>query len=178
LKENSANTIKILEGLLSWGKSVLSSSQPAFTEVDINHLLQAVVSYKRKMAADKKIDIRIEAEKNLFATADRNMIEIVFRNILANAIKFSNPGDTVSIFAEKKDDAIHISIIDRGVGIHESGTAMLLEGKIFTSPGTSNEKGAGIGLLLSKELLEKNGGTMTITSKPGIGTQVEIILAA
>ncbi|OJY85326.1 MAG: hypothetical protein BGP13_22785 [Sphingobacteriales bacterium 40-81] len=178
LKENSVNTIKLLESVLNWGKTLLHFTQPVFTIVDLNHLLNVVISFKSKMAEEKKINMRIEAEGDLFATADGNMIEIVLRNILANAIKFSNPGYPISIFAEKKNNSIHISVIDYGVGMDKSKITMLLKGKTFTTPGTFNEKGTGIGLLLSKELLERNAGTLAIASKIGMGTKIEIILPA
>jgi signal transduction histidine kinase len=102
---------------------------------------------------------------------DETMIDIVIRNLVENAVKFSKAGDTVTVSAQNKDAVTVITVKDNGKGIPEEAQAKIFDKfSSYTTYGTASEKGSGLGLLLCKELVEKNNGTIWFESKAGIGS--------
>jgi signal transduction histidine kinase len=119
----------------------------------------------------KKIVIKTAVDPLLFAFADKDMVEFVIRNLLSNAIKFSQRNSLVTITAFSKDDLVNISITDSGIGLSEPKRKKLLEKNTTISRrGTEKEKGTGLGLLISKEFIEKNQGQLQIESVAGKGS--------
>jgi signal transduction histidine kinase len=106
------------------------------------------------------------------AIADTNMVNLVFRNLILNAIKFTESGGIVNINSSVQDDGlILISVADNGVGIEPEVQKILFEKTSgYSTRGTANEKGTGLGLILCKEFVEKNGGKIWLESKPGAGS--------
>ena len=100
------------------------------------------------------------------ANVDANMIKIVFRNLLTNAIKFSNKGSEVFLEATKENNSVKIFIKDQGVGIAAEDIPLLFDSLTYTKPGTENEKGTGLGLVLCKAFIEKNKGSISVESRP------------
>jgi len=102
---------------------------------------------------------------------DENMLNTVLRNLISNAVKFTRPGGNISISASIADTVCIIQVKDNGIGIPEQNIDKLFRiDKSVVTPGTQNEKGSGLGLLLCKEFVEKMGGTITVYSKQGFGT--------
>ena len=103
--------------------------------------------------------------------ADRNHVSLIFRNLIANAIKFNQPGGTIVVSASEQGEHYEITVTDSGIGISlEDVDKLFNAGTHFTKPGTDQEKGAGIGLLLTKEFVEANQGAIRVTSELGKGT--------
>jgi signal transduction histidine kinase len=103
--------------------------------------------------------------------ADEKMLRTVIRNLVSNAIKFTPKGGTINIKAIKTEDAVQVSVSDTGVGMEQETVDKLFKIETsFTSRGTENEKGTGLGLLLCKEFLEKHGGNIWIESEIGKGS--------
>jgi signal transduction histidine kinase len=125
------------------------------------------------MAADKQISIHNCVADEYAVMADQNMINLVLRNLVSNALKFTQQGGEVHLNAERSGDAIRIWIRDTGIGIPNEKIEQLMNGgqSKVTTRGTSNEKGSGIGLLLCKEFIEKHNSTITIKSTPGKGSE-------
>jgi len=99
------------------------------------------------------------------------MLNTVLRNLISNAVKFTRPGGNISISASIADTVCIIQVKDNGIGIPEQNIDKLFRiDKSVVTPGTQNEKGSGLGLLLCKEFVEKMGGTITVYSKQGFGT--------
>jgi signal transduction histidine kinase len=123
------------------------------------------------IAQQKKITIVNEIDESLSVVADINHIGLVIRNLLANAIKFNKPGGIIRIKEKRVGGYSEISVSDSGVGMTTNDLGKLFNAEThFTNPGTQQEKGAGIGLLLTKEFIEKNGGSIWATSEYGKGS--------
>jgi signal transduction histidine kinase len=120
---------------------------------------------------DKKISLLNNVKENSLAFADNNTINLVIRNLLTNALKFTNDGGEISIGAEDKGKEWLVSVHDNGIGITSDIQSRLFD-KInpYSSRGTANEKGTGLGLLLCKEFVEKNGGRIWVDSTENNGS--------
>lgn len=174
LKEETDNTVYLLQRLLHWSKTLLHSTHAAPVVVDINNGISEVVKLYNHIAREKDVHFVTKVEHNLTVFADANMIEVVLRNVVANAVKYNAPGFPISIFAEKKGDQVQISVIDYGCGIDKSELEMLTGRQ--TDPTDNSGVRIGLGLLLCRELLQRNNSTIHITSTKGMGTKVEIAI--
>ena len=121
-------------------------------------------------AEKKKISLLSHIKKSMVAYIDANMMSLVLKNLITNAIKFSREGGSVEIDAEMLDNKIVVSIKDHGIGMAEENINKLFEQETFTTRGTANEKGTGLGLFISKNFIENNGGKIWIDSKEGQGS--------
>ena len=119
----------------------------------------------------KNIDLVNTVSPEIRVTADPNSLDLILRNLIQNAVKFTDPGGTVMVAAQEESDAVTVRVQDNGVGIPPDVQQMLLSGQSgYTSLGTANEKGTGLGLGLCKEFVERNGGKIWLTSQPDEGT--------
>jgi signal transduction histidine kinase len=132
----------------------------------------------KQTADNKQVEIKFELNDKIFVLADQNMIQTIVRNLLSNAIKFSHRGGSVIIKTTINDgNNANISIIDFGVGIEKSSLVKIFDiSNSIGKPGTENEKSTGLGLILVKDFIEKNKGTITIDSQVGSGTTVSFTL--
>lgn len=174
LKEETENTVTLLQRLLKWSKTLIHYTQSTPEAIDINDSINEVVELYTPIAREKNVHFVIKTGQKLFAFAEPNMMDAVLRNVIANAIKYNVPGFPVSIFAEMNGDHVQISVIDYGIGIDVSDLE-ILNGKQI-DPTDKNEKRIGLGLLLCRELLQRINATIHITSTKGMGTKVEILL--
>jgi signal transduction histidine kinase len=179
LKRNIDSVYDDLDNLLLWAQTQLRGLQ-AFPEIiDLRKIVDEKMSLFTDLAGNKKITMinAIPVDSKVFA--DRNHIGIVFRNLIANAIKFNSPGGLIKVTCLEKSDYYEISVSDSGVGITSEEMSKLFNAEThFTKPGTLKEKGMGIGLLLAKEFLENNQGSIRVTSEPGNGTTFIFTLKA
>ncbi|MFZ5972954.1 MAG: sensor histidine kinase, partial [Bacteroidota bacterium] len=119
----------------------------------------------------KDIQMINEIGPGTFAKADTNMVNLVFRNLILNGIKFTDAGGTIKVAARPENGMIVVSVTDNGVGIAPEVQGILFEKTSgYSTRGTANEKGTGLGLILCKEFVEKNGGTIWLESEPGKGS--------
>lgn len=179
LAEESSATVKLLQRLLQWSKTLFHAAPPRPVAMDINPRINEAVKLYTCIANEKDVRFIIKVENGLTAFADTDMIGVVLRNVIANAVKFNARGFPVSIFGERQDDKVHISVIDYGAGISEDELKLLTgEEEYHNMPERSGGNGVGLGLLLCRELLYKNGGAIQIFSNKGLGTKVEISIPA
>ncbi|MEO6733651.1 MAG: sensor histidine kinase [Ferruginibacter sp.] len=174
------NLNELLYNLLQWSKSQMNLLQFRRDKLNMRSIIDGAVRLVQLHAHMKQVAIKVSVEEpipdaqgrqGLTAHADKDMIEFIIRNLLSNAIKFSQRNSEVEIKAFAADNNISIEIIDRGVGLSESKIKKLLEKHTtITRRGTEKEKGTGLGLLISKEFIEKNGGYLKIKSEPGKGS--------
>jgi signal transduction histidine kinase len=169
LSENANNASLLLFNLLNWSKSQMQSleSKPSLFDV------QEVFAEKIKLIEQKseKKGIRIEDQSlRDFVYADRSMVEIIVQNLLTNAVKFCEAGDTITIENHISNGNSLISIGDTGVGITKENQEELFKNNSFTTIGTKNEKGTGLGLTICKELVELNHGKIWVESTKNIGS--------
>jgi len=139
--------------------------------------MNEILNLTRHQSNKKGITVVSNIDESDLAFGDVNMIKTIFRNVIENAIKFTNEGGKVEISSTVKNDMIEIAFADNGVGMTEEQVAGLLEGKEVQSTfGTHREKGSGLGLILCKDFIKKNGGSCNVESKPGEGTTIYISL--
>ena len=167
-----SNTTNLVENLLYWSKSQLNGATISKTSFDINTLVQNQISLFENQAAEKKIILTNETLMNTLVNADENMIDLVLRNLVYNAIKFCNSGCQIRVTSKTLEQFIEISVIDNGVGIATENIDKIFQTKEkFTTLGTDKESGTGLGLLLCKDFIEKNNGTIGVESEVGKGTR-------
>jgi PAS domain S-box-containing protein len=171
LSKNVGYTTGLLENLLLWSKSQLQGETINPVTFDLKSLTFHKAEVFEKRLAEKTIELNDNIQKNTMIYADMDMIKLVLRNLLANAIKFCKMGDTIQISAMIGDEFTTICISDTGTGIKNEDMEKLFGAEAFTTRGTNNEQGTGIGLLLCKDFVEKNNGRIWADSKPGIGSQ-------
>lgn len=165
INKTSHNTYLLLNNLLDWSRS--QSGQMQFNPININlHIIvEETLVLLTSQATQKSIEISHEVEPDIFVLADENMLKTVLRNLISNAIKFTNPGGMVTIKASQKDEMVIIEVIDTGIGISPEKIDVLFRIDVnFHNQGTNNEHGTGLGLILCKEFIEKNGGKIWVES--------------
>jgi signal transduction histidine kinase len=161
----------LLEDILIWIKSQSDKFPIVPQEINFGNIFAELIENTKLSAANKNIAINYSAEDKTSIRADKNMIITISRNLVANAIKFTNAGGEIFLSAEMKFTEIIITVSDNGVGITPNRLIELFSiTKITTTPGTNNEKGTGLGLLICKELVEKHGGKIWAESEIGKGT--------
>jgi signal transduction histidine kinase len=120
--------------------------------------------------------LRNLVDKGINMVAEKEMIRIVCRNLISNAIKFTNPGGYIEIKSRIDGDKLYISISDSGIGMSLE-TIRKVNAKIYyNTKGTSYEKGSGFGLMLCRDLVTKHGGELLVESEPGKGSEFTIVL--
>lgn len=169
LSENANNASLLLFNLLNWSKSQMQSLEPKPTLFDVQEVFEEKVKLVEHRMENKGIEL-IDHSLRDFAYADRSMIEIVIQNLLANAIKFTSNGDSITISNHISNGHCIISIADSGIGISKQNIDKLFKNTSFTTLGTSNEKGTGLGLSICKELVELNNGKIWVESTINVGT--------
>ncbi|GAA4887315.1 hypothetical protein GCM10023311_08820 [Flaviramulus aquimarinus] len=169
LSENANNASLLLFNLLNWSKSQMQSLEPKPSLFDIQEVFEDKIKLVEQRIENKGITL-VDHSLRDFAYADRSMFEIVVQNLLANALKFSENGDTITVSNHISNGSCIISIADTGVGISKQNIEKLFKNNSFTTMGTDNEKGTGLGLSICKELVELNNGKIWVESTQGVGT--------
>ncbi len=171
LKRNLDSVYDDLDNLLLWAQTQLNGLQATPEAVAVRRLADEKIALFREAAQRKRVKIVNEIDAGAVVLADRNHVGLVLRNLIANAIKFNHPGGRIELRSQPCDNHYEFSIIDSGIGIAAHDLERLFNAEThFTRPGTEKEKGAGIGLLLTKEFIETNGGRIWVTSEVGKGT--------
>jgi len=176
LSENANNASSLLFNLLNWSKSQMQNLQSKPELFNIQEVFQIKISLIEKKVNDKGIII-IDESRREFVYADKSMMEIVIQNLITNAVKFTGKGDVITVSNQDYNGKILICIEDTGIGISEENQKKLFNAKKnFTTNGTENEKGTGLGLTISKDLVELNNGRIWLESTPNIGSKFFIEL--
>lgn len=164
-------TYKLLENLLYWSRSQTGRLDYIPREIQLGELVRESFSLLLENAKAKSVTLIAPDNPEFAAFCDEDMIKTVLRNLISNAIKFSNKGGTVKILFEEKDDKKIISVVDNGVGISETQLQRIFKiDTVSSTPGTNGERGTGLGLVLCKEFVEKNGGKIWVESEVGKGS--------
>lgn len=173
----SKNTFNLLENLLNWARYNNEQIDYEPIKLNITEVINYNIEYLKYQAECKNISIIFDCDKIFECYADENMVDLVIRNILSNAIKFSKKNGKINIYVNYENEDINVKIIDNGVGIKINNIKKILsESETFTTHGTSNEKGNGLGLKLCIYFIEMNNGTFSIESKVGKGTTISFSL--
>jgi signal transduction histidine kinase len=168
----SQNLYASLNNLLEWSRSQMEGFVARIEEVNLNELVEAQINFLSQQSSFKDIVIKNQLNSDIYKIkADSEQINFLIRNILGNAIKFTHVGGSVFIRAKKDNNFLELSIEDTGVGMTQEQIDSLFDRGIKTSSrGTLKEKGTGLGLMVSKEFVEANGGTISVRSTLNVGT--------
>jgi len=177
IHQTANNLHSLLENLLQWSKSQTGKIITRKEMINISELVKSVENLLKIMANNKGISIHSSVEKNCFAFADHDLISSAVRNLVQNAIKFSPSGSKIYLSVSCKNDKAIIIVGDEGVGIQKEDQEKLFRpDKHISTRGTSNETGAGLGLIITKEFVQLNEGSIDLESSPGKGSTFTITL--
>ena len=169
--QTTEDVFSLLDNLLKWTKSQIGKLKVVYQDIDMVEVTEGVIEIFSMVAELKKISIRLKTPSKLEVYADIDMIKTVIRNLLSNAIKFSNEETEILVTVQEQEGMAVVSVKDSGCGIDEENQKKLLHTDThFSTFGTNNEEGSGLGLLLCQDFVIKNGGRLWFTSVKGEGS--------
>ncbi len=160
----------LLDQLLKWSGKQLKGEGVVKEKMDLFYSVSKQMKFFENAAKEKNIHFINEVPDGIMVIADIDMIELVLRNLIGNAIKFCSTGDTVRINANIRADKIKISVTDTGQGIKEEHLEKLLSGESISTKGSQKEIGNGLGLIMARDFIHKNGSRLEIKSIPKEGS--------
>ena len=171
IHKSSQNALSLLTNLLEWSRSQTGRMEFIPEYIELNSLIDENLALLDFQARQKSISIKKSTPKIITLKADKSMLSTILRNLISNAIKFTNINGEIVIKAEKSDNQTIISVKDNGIGLtnEEINKLFKLE-ESFSNNGTQNEKGTGLGLLLCKEFVDKHEGKIWVESNKGLGS--------
>jgi signal transduction histidine kinase len=178
LYKSAEDVSVLLENLLIWAQSQLNKIEFLPTEFKLTDVIQNSLKGLNQTADNKQVDIKLELDNEISVIADPNMVQTIVRNLLSNALKFTHRGGLVTIRTGVQN--MHnatVQIIDTGVGIEKASLSKIFDvSNTLHNSGTEDEKSTGLGLILVKDFIVKNNGTVTIDSQKDKGTTVSFTL--
>jgi signal transduction histidine kinase len=169
----------LLENLLIWARSQMKAVKYEPETIKVKGFLLECVSEMKANLDHKKVDCLVKIDSSCVVFADKAMMYTVFRNLIANAIKFSFPGSKIRITSESTENDCNIMVSDDGIGIQPEIQAKLFTAnEVVSTPGTTGESGSGLGLVICKEFLDRNQGSISVESEPGNGSTFIVSLPA
>lgn len=170
--QTTEDVFALLDNLLKWTKSQIGKLKVVYQDIDMVEVVEGVIEIFVMVAGLKSICIKFDSSAQHMAVyADIDMLKTVIRNLISNAIKFSHEDSEVHVILEEKDGYAIVSVKDTGCGIDEENQKKLLHTDThYSTFGTNNEEGSGLGLLLCQDFIVKNGGKLWFTSIKGEGS--------
>ena len=171
LNKSVKNLYSLLENVLSWSRSQMGVLEYKYQALDIQELVEQNLQLLAVSAQNKGINLINNTQKGLLAWADSNSIQTVLRNLISNAIKFTSTDGSITISSWATEKEVVVSVCDTGVGMSwEAMEKIFRIDARYTTKGTANEVGTGLGLVLVKEFVEKNNGSLKVESQEGKGS--------
>jgi signal transduction histidine kinase/ligand-binding sensor domain-containing protein len=177
IHSSATQTYRLLENLLEWANSQSGKLRFMPVPVSLTELVKNEFGLLEEMARNKNIDLKYNYDDSLIIMADKNMLMTILRNLITNAIKFTNRNGIVEVIAGKSGKNTEIIVKDTGVGMSQETMSKLFKLDADLSiKGTENEKGTGLGLFLCKEFVEKHNGKINVMSTEGKGSSFKVII--
>jgi len=176
LLEKTRNTGQMLSNVLSWTANQMDGVTVHLEELNLLETLKPMIAIQSAIAAEKLIGLKNRMADYAWVIADADMLQLVVRNLLNNAIKFTAPGGEITLSSERRREDWRILVKDNGIGIPDGRKGTIFSIKSQSTYGTKNEKGTGLGLLLCKEFTEMQHGQIGFESSQGIGTTFYVSL--
>ncbi|MFC0878215.1 ATP-binding protein [Saccharicrinis sp. FJH2] len=171
IKRSGEQTYQFIENLLIWTRSQMNKIVYNPVKIKVCDLIKLMEDIFRPVYEKKKIQFISSCKSDMYIFADEDMLKTSLRNLISNAIKYTFPGGKVELNSNTSGNKINISVKDNGVGMDEEKTALLFSlNKGFSTPGTENESGTGLGMIICKEFVTKNKGSIKVSSKKGKGS--------
>jgi signal transduction histidine kinase len=172
LQRTSEESYRLISNLLNWSRAQRGSIKLLREELDMSQMMQEVISTLGNQAGLKNIRVNVRSDEGIKVQADKNLIRIVLINLLNNALKFTPSGGAIEMALEKQGHGVKVSVKDNGIGMTPERMALLFSDQTLDSlPGTNNEKGTGLGLLLCKEFVEMHNSHIHVKSAAGKGSE-------
>lgn len=173
---------RLLENLLRWAKLQFIDAKIPRVEINLEELLSSIVQGGSFQFIQKKLTVKTEIQSGLKVNSDVDTLSFIVRNLIANAIKFSNENGVIEVQAtllkDDKSELVKISVTDYGIGMTREQQNMLFsEKELLSTQGTHGEKGTGLGLKLCFEFAERLGGNIRVESEQGKGTTISLLLS-
>lgn len=167
----------LLENLFGWARSQSGTLDLIPEQFSVKEQIDSLLTFFRQKIAEKEISIDQQIKPEVLLWADSSMIKSVLKNLISNALKYSYRGGQIILSSEQIGNKVQINVIDSGVGIEPERQQLIFNAsKLNRTYGTENEIGSGIGLMLCKDFVEKNGGTLEVKSEKGQGSRFSFIL--
>ena len=171
INQSVKHLLDLLENLLTWSRSQRGRIKYDPVKFNLSSLVQENINLHRLLAEKKGIMLLSSDQDEVYAYGDRDMINSVIRNLVTNAVKFTDRDKKVEIQLKPGEKEIEVAIVDEGIGINSEQLEKLFRiDEKFKSTGTAGEKGTGLGLIICREFVEKNGGEISVQSAPGKGS--------
>jgi PAS domain S-box-containing protein len=180
MKPSLDATFSMIENLLSWARIMRRSIKPNLQPGNIAEVVKKSFDLLGQQAAQKNIRLHYEGEDKVNAVFDKNLMDIVIRNLISNAIKFSFPDSEIRVSVQSSENGVTVRVKDQGTGLTPDQVRKILKEteKLESQPGTRKEKGTGLGLVVVKEFIRMNNGQLQVESQPGKGTTFSFTLPA
>jgi len=174
--ESAKNTLNLIDNLQDW--AIAQNNEEYFNPVKINlsELFAELIKNIKFSAKQKQIKLYDYVDPNLNITADPQMVRAILRNLIENAIKFTDSGGTIALTGADRGQVVEITVNDTGEGISEEIQQKLFKNPFDSEQESCNESGASLGLFLCKEFVEVHGGTIKVESEPGRGSKFKFTL--
>ncbi|PJA96354.1 MAG: hypothetical protein CO129_06895 [Ignavibacteriales bacterium CG_4_9_14_3_um_filter_34_10] len=178
IHDASKTQLQFINNLLDWARLQTGKIKIELKRINLKDTVSNCVSLLTHSAISKNIDIRVNISEDLFVSADERLIGSTLSNLIGNAIKFSETGKPVDVYADRyKEGMVEIVVKDEGIGIsEEDNTKVFKIEEKFILKGTAGEKGSGMGLILAKEIIKKHGGEIWFYSKENEGSEFHFTL--
>jgi two-component system sensor histidine kinase/response regulator len=171
LKIQLINTTSLVENLLNWSKTQMASPHPKIEIIQVSRIVDENIALVSPMAQNKGITLQNKSNELAKVIADQGMLQVVIRNLIQNALKFTSTGGSVTVYSNETNENIEISVEDTGVGMSAEQIEKIFKFKAQESSlGTDDEPGSGLGLYLCAELIKKNNGSIKVESTPKNGS--------
>jgi signal transduction histidine kinase len=170
LESQYVRSISLLDNLLFWIKSQMQGKDMELNKLNMRSLVNNLIDEQRLPIQTKEIEVQNNVQSDSELVGDREMMKIVFRNLISNAIKFTPSQGTIQLSSYADDNFLYMIIKDSGIGMNKDTLQKVNARQYYSSKGTSNEKGSGFGLILCRDLIQKHQGELMIESEPGRGS--------
>jgi PAS domain S-box-containing protein len=177
MRRSTDSLFQLLENLLSWARAQQGNDNVRYESVPLAPVVTDVFAVFKLLALDKRVSLEANVNLPVAVLTDRHVLSTILRNLVHNALKFSNPGGKITVTAEETPDDLWIEVKDNGVGMApETLQKIFQKRERITTFGTGKEKGQGIGLGLCQDLAASLGSHLEATSQPGVGTAIRLHL--
>lgn len=173
LINNTETSYELLTKLVEWGKASLGKTKPSFVCFSIKRIFDDICTIYNPQLNQKNINMQKDCPCDLTIYADESMIETILRNLVKNAIKYTNPKGKIILMATQKNGYVEISVKDNGIGISKEKKDVLFSlSNVLSTKGTQGETGTGLGLQIVKEYIKIHGGEIWVESEQNKGTKI------
>ncbi len=177
INDSAKNTLTLLDNLLNWAKTQTGQIEFKPEKLELKPIVQGITDAFSSLSAIKNIVINIDHSCDIKMYADKNMLETILRNLISNAVKFTSSGGFINIAALEQSSEVEIIVSDNGIGMNDETLKRIfkVDGN-YTSVGTANEQGSGLGLILCNEFVTAHNGKLRVESEAGKGSSFYVLL--